>query len=185
MPFPGIQAEEDTVVPIESATYRISSLDVVRVSLFLADEVQFTSEGRVSQDGMLGLPYLGNVKIAGMTVEQLRDYLYEPYNRDYYVNPHIDVVVLSYSERLVTVIGKVNRQGPVPFPTEGSMYLLEAIARAGGWSNDRMAATWDVEIIRTNKDGSKYTIKVDARKITARDYPLEVGDLINVPERRI
>lgn len=166
-----------------SASYRIANLDVIRVTLYVADEVQFQTEARVSQNGTISLPYLGSVEVVGLRLDELRQKIFEPYNRDYYVEPHIDVAILAYSERFVTVIGKVNRQGPVPFPTEEQMFLLEAIARAGGWSNDRLADMRNVTITRTNDEGERVTIQVDARNITARDHPLKDGDLVNVPER--
>lgn len=161
----------------------ISPLDYLRVALFVADEIQFETEVRVSQSGTITLPHLGTVKVVGKSIEEMRDALYVPYNRDYYVNPYIDVVVLSYSERSVTVIGKVNRQGLIPFPSEEGLTLLEAIAMAGGWSADRLADKRNVTITRTNDDGEKFVIEVDAREITTQDYPLQEGDLINVPER--
>jgi polysaccharide export outer membrane protein len=166
-----------------SLTYTISPLDYLKIALYVADEMQFSTEVRVSQSGNITVPHLGNVKVAGLTMEAMRDRLYEPYNRDYYVEPHIDVVVLSYAERSVTVIGKVNRQGLVPFPSEEGLTLLEAIAMAGGWSGDRLSDKRNVTITRTNPDGEKFVIEVDARNITTQQYPLQEGDLINVPER--
>lgn len=166
-----------------SASYVIAPLDFLRVSLFVADEQQFMSEVRVSQGGKITLPYLGEVEIGGKTMQEVRDLLYIPYNRDYYVNPFIDIVVLAYAERSVTVIGKVNRQGSIPFPSEKGLSLLEAIAGAGGWSNDRLADVRNVTITRETEDGGKEVIEVDARNITADDHPLEEGDLIFVPER--
>lgn len=184
-----VSAQQESSGPREglatqtSGSYEIRPLDVLRVSLFVADEVQFSSEVRVSQDGAVSLPYIGNFQIAGKTLDQVRFELFEPYNRDYYVEPYIDIVVLAYAERSVTVIGKVNRQGPVPFPSEEELTLLEAIARAGGWSNDRLADVRNVTITRNLGNGEKSIIEVDARRITAEDHPLLDGDLIHVPER--
>lgn len=166
-----------------SLAYTISPLDYLKVALYVADEIQFETEVRVSQSGMITVPHLGVVKVSDLTIEELRESLYEPYNRDYYVEPYIDVVVLSYAERSVTVIGKVNRQGLVPFPSEEGLTLLEAIALAGGWSGDRLSDKRNVTITRTDEDGEKYVIKVDARNITTQEYPLQEGDLISVPER--
>lgn len=166
-----------------SSSYVISPLDYLRVSLYVADEPQFASELRVSQNGTVNVPHLGTVEIAGKSIDEARDMLYEPYNRDYYVNPHIDITVLAYSERSVTVIGKVNRQGLIPFPSEKGLTLLEAIAAAGGWSADRLADKRKVTITRTNEDGQRSVIEVDARSLSTQDYPLQEGDLINVPER--
>ena len=166
-----------------SSSYVISPLDYLRISLFVADEMQFTTDLRVSQDGTVTVPHLGTMEIAGKSIEDAREFFYEPYDRDYYVNPHIDITVLQYAERSVTVIGKVNRQGMIPFPSEEGLSLLEAIAAAGGWSNDRLADKNSVTITRSNEDGEKFVIEVDARKLTTQDYPLQEGDLINVPER--
>lgn len=179
------QAQQGAVADGASASssYVISALDYLRVSLFVADELQFTTDLRVSQDGTITLPHLGTILVGGKSIDDAREFLYEPYNRDYYVNPHIDVVVLEYAMRSVTVIGKVNRQGLIPFPSEEGMSLLEAIAAAGGWSNDRLADKNSVTITRTDENGEKFVIEVDARKLTTKDYPLQEGDLINVPER--
>jgi len=166
-----------------SSSYVISPLDYLRVTLFVADEMQFTTDLRVSQSGTITIPHLGTMEVAGKSIDEMRELLYEPYNRDYYVNPHIDITVLSYSERSVTVIGKVNRQGLIPFPSEKGMSLLEAIAAAGGWSNDRLSDKKGVTITRTDENGEKYVIEVDARNLTTKDHPLQEGDLINVPER--
>lgn len=166
-----------------SSSYEVSALDYLKISLFVADELQFSTELRVGQDGSISVPHLGALEISGMSIEDVREALYEPYNRDYYVNPHIEITVLAYSERTVTVIGKVNRQGMVPFPSEKGLTLLEAIAAAGGWSNDRLADKRKVTITRTTPSGDKTVIEVDARELTTKDYPLEEGDLINIPER--
>ena len=83
----------------------------------------------------------------------------------------------------MTVVGKVNRQGVIPFPSEKGLTLMEAIAAAGGWSNDRLADKGKVTITRTNGSGEKTVVTIDARELTGNDYPLQEGDLINVPER--
>jgi protein involved in polysaccharide export with SLBB domain len=166
-----------------SSSYVISPLDYLRIALYVADEMQFQTEVRVSQSGSVTVPHLGTVRLSGKSIEEVRDELYEPYNRDYYVNPHIEVIVLSYAERSVTVIGKVNRQGLVPFPSEEGLTLLEAIALAGGWSADRLADKRNVTITRRGEDGEKFTIEVDARNLTTKDYQLQEGDVVNIPER--
>ena len=180
---PGVAQESSSGGTSVSSSYVISALDYLRITLFVADEMQFTTEFRVSQDGTVTLPHLGTIVIKGKSIEGARNDLFEPYNRDFYVNPHIDITVLEYSQRSVTVIGKVNRQGMVPFPSEKGLSLLEAIAAAGGWSNDRLADKNSVTITRTNDLGEKFVIEVDARKLTTKDHPLQEGDLINIPER--
>ena len=176
---------QDGVQVMETSpdSYVISPLDYLRVALSVADEIQFSSEMRVSRSGKITVPHLGTVTVGGLSVDGAREALYVPYNRDYYVDPHIDIIILEYAERNVTVVGKVNRQGVIPFPSEKGLTLMEAIAAAGGWSNDRLADKDKVTITRTNELGEKSVITVDATKLTGNDYPLHEGDLINVPER--
>lgn len=177
-------AQDADQVPVAPAdSYVISPLDYLRIALSVADEIQFSSEMRVSRSGTITVPHLGTVTIAGLSVDDARQALYNPYNSDFYVDPHIDIIILEYAERNVTVMGKVNRQGVIPFPSEKGLTLMEAIAAAGGWSNDRLADKDKVTITRTSKSGERTVITVDATKLTGNDYPLQEGDLINVPER--
>ena len=164
-----------------SSNYIIRPLDALRIRIL--NEPDAMVEVRVGADGMVGLPFIGQVKLAGLTIERARNLIFELLDADYFVNPQVDLIVMQYRERRVEVLGKVNRQGPVAFPDEEEMYLLEAISRAGGWSVDRLANQKQVRITRRQADGSVTEITVDATKINAREVPLQEGDLILVPER--
>lgn len=166
-----------------SGSYTIRPLDVVRVTLYVADEQQFTTEVRVSSGGTVSLPYLDQVTLAGLTVEEARRFVYEPYNRDYYVEPHIDLVVLTSAARTVTVMGQVNAQGQVFLPSEQPLSLLQAIAAAGGFRSNDLADKRRVRITRIGNDGEEEVITVNADDISATDVPLQENDLIFVPRR--
>ncbi len=166
-----------------SGSYTIRPLDVVRVTLYVADEQQFSTEVRVSSSGTVSLPYLDQVTLAGLTVEEARRFVYEPYNRDYYVEPHIDLVVLTSAARTVTVMGQVNAQGQVFLPSEQPLSLLQAIAAAGGFRSNDLADKRRVRITRIGTDGQEEVITVNADDISATDVPLQENDLIFVPRR--
>ncbi len=107
------------------------------------------------------------------------------YDRDYLVNPQVTVIVLKYAERAVNVIGAVNSPQAVPFPPERGLTLLEAIARAGGFS--RLADRSKVKIIRTDDKGVSTTFTINADKLmesrSANLWSLQVDDVIQVEER--
>ncbi len=166
-----------------SGSYTIRPLDVVRVTLYVADDQQFSTEVRVSSSGTVSLPYLDQVTLAGLTVEEARRFVYEPYNRDYYVEPHIDLVVLTSAARTVTVMGQVNAQGQVFLPSEQPLSLLQAIAAAGGFRSNDLADKRRVRITRIGTDGQEEVITVNADDISATDMPLQENDLIFVPRR--
>lgn len=163
-----------------SANYVISPLDVVHFRVI--GEAETETEVRISNDGTISLPYVGPVKLSGMTLSQARVFLTEKYKDGYYVNPQIDLAIVTYKERRVNVQGQVNKQGFVVFPPEENMSLLGAIAMAGGWSSSRLAAK-TVKLIRTLPDGSTKTFEIDTDKIKPDDWPLQDGDMIIVPER--
>ncbi len=167
----GKASESYTIGPMDGLTFRIIG------------EQETLTEVRVAADGTVNLPYVGSVKLAGKTVSQARAHLFELYDRDWYVNPQIDLLVVSYSQRRVQVLGKVARQGPVIFPPEEEMTLLTAIAYAGGWSPDGLARTTAVKLKR-NEDGAAREFTIDTTSIGPKDWILKDGDIIEVPERR-
>jgi len=83
--------------------------------------------------------------------------------------------------KTVTILGQVGSQGPVPFPVDGRLDLVTAIAAAGGLGD--LASPSKITI---NRGGQVVT--VDYRDYSSRaDSPpllLLPGDIINVPERR-
>jgi len=130
------------------------------------------------------LPLIGSVDVRGRSLRQTEELVRQLYDKDYLVNPQITLVVMRYAQRAVNVMGSVNAPQAVPFPPERGLTLLEAIARAGGFS--RLADKSKVRIVRTDDKGvnTTYTINVD-RLIDGRSsssWPLQVDDVIQVPE---
>ncbi|MDX2111324.1 MAG: polysaccharide biosynthesis/export family protein [Verrucomicrobiota bacterium] len=162
-----------------SETYTITALDGLQFRI--VGELETATEVRVAGDGSVTLPYVGTVKLAGKTVSEARQYLYELYDKDWYVNPQIDLLVVSYSQRRVQVLGRVGRQGPVVFPPEEKMTLITAISYAGGWDPQGLSRKTDVTVTRKEGGVDKvYTIDVTK---SGKDFDLKDGDTIFVPER--
>jgi polysaccharide biosynthesis/export protein len=173
--------------PLESQTYVkasenyiISSLDVIHFRII--GEAETETEVRVASDGSVTLPYIGTVSISGVSVAEARNILLKKYSEDYYVNPQIDMVIVSYKQRRVNVTGMVNHPGFVIFPPEEKMTLLGAIALAGDWRSDRMASR-TVKLIRNDENGQTKTYEIDTTKINPDDWQLQDGDMVLVPER--
>jgi polysaccharide biosynthesis/export protein len=94
-------------------------------------------------------------------------------------NDRIIVNQSSYVGKSVTILGRVARQGPVPFPIKGQFDLVSAIAQAGGLTD--LANPKKITLNRKGK-----VITLDYREISERgDKPfiLQPDDIINVPER--
>ncbi len=93
-----------------------------------------------------------------------------------------DRVVVSqslYIGKVVTILGKVMRPGPVEFPLDGNLDLVGAISRAGGFH--QLANSKKVNVNR----GGKVEV-IDVRELSERGgsvFALQPGDVVTVPER--
>jgi polysaccharide export outer membrane protein len=167
-----------------SGDYVIQPQDILRVQVFQEEEINRLGEVSVSQEHTIVLPLIKTVSVRGKSVRQAEELIRELYNKDYLVNPQVQVIVLKYAERSVSVMGAVNNAGRVLFPGERALNLLEAVANAGGFS--RIADLRKVKLTRKGANGETTTQEINADDLTkrgGRDIPLEKGDVIFVPER--
>jgi polysaccharide export outer membrane protein len=159
------------------------------VQVFQEEEINRSGDGvRISQEHTIQLPLIGTVDLKGMTAQQAREIIRERYDRDYLVDPQVQVQVVEYSKRYVSVLRQVMTPGQVQFPPEEGLTLVEAISRAGGPT--RLANMKKVSLKRTNPDGTSVVHTIDVDELTKSDtkgetWPLQQGDVITVPERSI
>lgn len=182
----GLGAEEPAVAEAVLRNYVIQPADVLRLNVF--QEPDLTQEVRVPQNGKYHFPLIGVVELTGKTVSEAEDLLRELYDRDYLVNPQINLLILEFSQRRVNVLGAVNAPGTIIFPPDEEMTLLDAISRAGGFN--RLANRRAVTITRTDSEGEVTTYRINADELIRGNadsslWKLQRGDVINVPERII
>jgi len=108
--------------------------DLVAVSVYDAPELTRTI--RVEPDGTVHLPFLTKgIAAAGLLPRELEAELGEALKAgEILVNPVVKVTVVEYHSRPIAVMGAVRK--PLTFQAEGSVTLLEALARAEGLSSD-------------------------------------------------
>ena len=166
-----------------TGNYLLNPSDLLRVEVF--QEPDLIREVRVAQDGSVVLPLIGKIYVGGKSIFDAESLITELYNRDYLVNPQINVTITEYALRRVNVIGQVNKPGIVVFPPEEEMVLLEAISLAGGFN--RLADKGKVTLTRTLPNGKSETFSIDTRKLISGDqsttWNLQKDDVIFVPER--
>ena len=163
--------------------YTIQPGDLLQVQIFQEDDL--AREVRVTQGNSITLPLIGSVDVAGLTPKQAQDLIRELYDRDYLVNPQVNVGVTEYAPRSVNVLGAVNNPGAILFPQEEGLTLVDAIARAGSFN--RYADRRKVKLSRTDADGRTVTEIIDVDDLmesgTNDSWPLSRDDVIFVPER--
>ncbi|MEO0508272.1 MAG: polysaccharide biosynthesis/export family protein [Verrucomicrobiota bacterium] len=170
---------------IVGENYVLKPSDVVGVEVF--QEVDLNKSVRIEGDGTVALALIGKVKIAGMTVGEAQSLVTDLYNRDYLVDPQISLLVVSFSPKVVHVLGSVNSPGVIEIPPDRDLTLTEAIAGVRGVS--RLGNPRAITIKRVDKDGRAKQMEVNFNKVVTdpdmKDVILKEGDTIWVPERII
>ncbi len=170
---------------VVAGNYVLQPMDVIEVNVFQEPELQVQT--RLSADGTVSLPLIGDVNIGGMTVDDAQKMVTRAYKGDYLINPHVTILVLQYTERYIYVHGMVNKPGPVPIPPERELTLSEAINSAGGLT--RLARKGNIKIRRMKESGKTEVITVDFDDILespeVSDIKLQNGDHVIVDERII
>jgi polysaccharide export outer membrane protein len=136
-------------------------------------------EQRVSvrSDGTVRFPLVGEVDAAGYTITEFSDNLREELDRDYIIDPFVNVTVETPT---FFVIGEVNSPGQ--YKIEGNIDVLKAISVAGGFTE---FASHKVKIIRKDAFGQD-TIMVNVDEImkgrsAGEDAEIKPNDVIIVP----
>jgi polysaccharide biosynthesis/export protein len=169
-------------------SYRLTVRDLVKFSVL--DEPETALEQRIDGQGRIRIPYLGNVRIAGLTAREAEDQIEASYiAADIFRQVQVTIRVGEYSIKEVSVLGQVKRPGNVTFPIEANgLDLREVISQSGGFTN--IAQTREVRVTRPQPDGTEEVISVNVeRMLRARDgegnsaFLVLPGDKIFVPER--
>jgi polysaccharide export outer membrane protein len=182
--FTALRAEDaEAASKAAKSDYILQASDLLRLQVFQEDDL--TRDVRVSQEYTIVLPMIGSVDVRGKTLRQVEEIIRERYDRDYLVNPQVNVIVLEYAKRTVNVMGSVNQPGSVLFPEEQEMTLLDAISRAGGFN--RLADRKRVKLSRTLPDGRTESVEVNTDDLiksgNTKTFVLQRDDVIFVPER--
>lgn len=169
--------------PLVVSGYTVQPDDVLQITVY--EEPDLTTRARVEASGAITLPFLGNVPVIGLTVTQIQQKLTELLAADYLVNPQVQVFIETYHPRSVVVTGAVNKPGSYALSTEKVTSVMEAIAMAGGFSEE--AAPNGTRIIRM-ENGQEKTISVKVNDIVKRgggktkDVAVQSNDIVFVPE---
>ena len=166
------------------ADYVLQPLDVIKLEVF--QEPDMERQVRLSQECVVTLPLIQAVSLKGKTLQQAQEIIRALYDRDYLVNPQINLTLVESAKRDVKVLGQVDKAGAVEIPTDKPLKLLDAIALAGGFT--RLADRRHVTLTRANADGTSATTEINADAILQSKegsdaWVLHEGDVIFVPER--
>jgi polysaccharide export outer membrane protein len=133
----------------------------------------------VDQSGMLQFPFIGSLKAAGLSVEELRSQLSSQLAR-FIKNPDVTVRVQAYRSKRVYVTGDVKSPG-LQSINDVPMTLPEALSRSGG-----TLPTADRSSIEVSRAGKTYHVDLPqlvARGVDPNSIVLQNGDVVRVAPR--
>lgn len=151
----------------ESDNYTLGPGDVIVIQVFGEDELKL--ETQLTDSGTVNYPFLGTIKVTGMTIKQVEQHVYQGLKGDYFVEPNVFVGIVQY--RPFYIHGEVKKPGGYPY--QPGMTVNQAIALAGGMTE---RASRDKIFISREGDKNNSQSGSLASRISA-------GDTITIEQR--
>jgi len=182
----------------KATAYRLGAEDVITISILAGGEEQVVKEMVVGANGNVNVPFIGKIKAAGLTMEELEKDITKPLARDFFVDPQVHLQIKEYHSLQFFISGAVKKPGM--FELEYIPTIMDLIANAGGVLPERGNLAYilrggsgdmpdkdklDDETLK--KDiSSKEPIKVDLIKLLdegnmSENIILQSGDTVYIP----
>lgn len=180
------EAVPPALLAYQPESYRIGAGDTLYITVWEHPELtspagpqqQTLANGRlVRSDGTLFYPYVGTLKVAGMTIEQLRAAISDKL-ATYIEKPQVDVSVIGFQSQRVLIQGAFVKTDPLPI-TSVPLTLAQALGTAT--INTEQANLSGLVLAR---DGHDYQLDLDAlnsKGNVAKDIYLKPGDRLFLP----
>jgi len=147
------------------ADYKLGTGDKIQIDVY--DEVDLGMTTTISQSGNIAYPFLGDLKILGLTPKEVEQLITTGLKGTYLADPQVSVTIVEYRPFYIT--GEVKQSGAYAY--QPGLTVRRAISLAGGFT-DRASKT-KVTIIR--EEGSKST-----STSAALDDLVNPGDTVSV-----
>lgn len=151
----------------DAGVYKLGPGDQIIITVFGEDDLSMNF--RLNDTGTLNYPFLGELKVKGLTVAELEQLITQGLKGPYLVNPDVTVSIAEY--RAFFVNGEVKKPGG--FPYQPGLTLEKAVALAGGFTE--RASRSKIEVIRAGDPGAK----AERIELSAPVFP---GDVITVQQ---
>ncbi len=169
---------------INAQDYILGEGDVLTVSVY--DQPDLKSTVRISGDGMISLPLIGQVHATGQSVDQLSHKIETRLADGYLINPHVTIFIDEFRNLKVTILGGIISPGL--YELKGQTTLLELISKAGGLTEDAANEAIIRRNTSNNKEG-KTVINIDLNELMekgqiSKNITIINGDNIYIPKKK-
>lgn len=179
--------EELLSLAVESGTggglYRVGPEDQIKIEFFGVPEL--SREYRVDGRGNIMMPLIGQVAVAGLTLDEIEQTVAAKYGESYLRSPQASARVTEYRSQQFTIVGAV--ANPRVYSVSRQTSLIEALAMAGGVTVDAGDVIHLTDRVRNPENGQLQTrsmlLAVDDLMRDAAQNNVVLGEtaLINVP----
>lgn len=137
------------------------------VSIAVEEDKRFNKEITIMNDGFIFLPLLGRCQVDGLNRVELEQLIANKLIQGKYIlDPHVDVLLKSFSSKKTLVIGNVNRTGY--FPLQPGERVLDLIFKAGG--GELIKGRRSVILLRSNQEkNQKLAIEIKTSQLVQQE----------------
>lgn len=118
--------------PIDSQAYLVGEGDVLKVMVYDNPDLETTT--RVSGNGTILFPLVGEVRIDRNTVSEVAQVISRKLAQGYIIDPQVSVFVEEFRSQKTVIMGEVRVPGL--YELSGPTSLMELISKAGGLTVD-------------------------------------------------
>ncbi len=182
LPLAFVLATVLAILPAEcdALDYIIGEGDVVKITVYGHNDL--TTVERVSGNGMINFPLLGQLSVAGLAVSEISIRISSMLADGYIVYPQVSVFIEEFRSQKAVIMGEVVKPGL--YELKGRTSFLELVSMAGGLTRD----AGDTAIVKRKSrraKGEEEIATIDLVRLieegdTSLDVPVLEGDSIYV-----
>lgn len=150
-----------------AAEYRVESEDILNIKVFEEPDLSI-EKARISSEGTVALPLLGDVSVAGLTTAQITAKVEALLADGYLKKPKVSVSIEAY--RQIFVHGEVKKPGGYSY--QEGLTVQKAVVLAGGFTE--RASRSKLTLVREDAP--------DKPRRVSLTTPVQPGDIITVGE---
>jgi polysaccharide export outer membrane protein len=160
--------------------YVVGEGDVLKIVVYDHDDL--TTTARVSGDGAITFPLIGQVEVKGLTLTRIADKITSLLADGYVVNPQVNIFIQEFRSKKAFIMGEVQKPGL--YVLSGQTTFMGLLAEAGGLAKD--AGEKAIIKRKTNpSDKNESVITVNLKRLiekgdTSLDVPIIDGDSVYI-----
>jgi protein involved in polysaccharide export with SLBB domain len=140
-----------------------------KISIYVFDESDLSKDYMLSDAGTISYPFLGELRVLGLTVGELESRIVSGLKGAYLIDPKINVTIKEYRQFYIS--GEVTKSGGYPY--QPGLTLRKAVSVAGGLTE--RASENKIMVIRDGDPDKK-------RQSIGMDDPVYAGDTITAEQ---